>query len=65
MNKQELIGFLEREAYSSVSGVTIECAHWPGYETAYRMISKVTQGQWRPSLPQAIEDYMQQKEIEK
>ena len=62
MNKQELIGFLEREAYSSVSGVTIECAQWPGYETAYRMISKHTTGPWSPSVVEAIEVYKQEKE---
>lgn len=64
MNKQELINLLEREAYSSVSGVTVECAHWPRYDTAYRMISKHTTGEWKPSVAQAIEAYTQQKEIE-
>lgn len=64
MNKQELINLLEREAYSSVSGITVECAKWPGYETAYRMISKLTTGPWKPSVAEAIEAYTEQKEIE-
>lgn len=64
MNKQQLIGLLEREAYSSVSGVTVECAKWPGYDTAYRMISKHTTGEWKASVVEAIEAYTQEKEIE-
>lgn len=64
MNKQELINLMERESYSSVSGITIECAKWPGYDTAYRMISKHTTGPWKPSVTEAIEAYTQEKEIE-
>ena len=58
------LNLLEREAYSSVSGVTVECAHWPGYDIAFRMISKHTTGAWKPSVAEAIEAYTQQKEIE-
>ena len=65
MNKQELINLLERESYSSVSGITVECAHWPGYDIAFRMISKNTTGPWEFSLTAAIEAYVQQKESEK
>lgn len=64
MNKQELINLLEREAYSSVSGVTVECAQWPGYDTAYRVISKHTTEAWKPSVAEAIEAYTQEKESE-
>lgn len=62
MNKQELIHLLECEAYGSVSGITVECAHWPGYDIAFRMISKHTTGSWRPSIAEAIEAYAEQKE---
>ena len=63
MNKQELIGLLERESYASVSGITVECANWPGYETAYRMISKHIIGPWKPSVMGAIEAYTEEKEF--
>lgn len=60
----KVLKFLEDESYNSVSGVTVECARWPGYDTAYRVMSKRCTGPWMPSVPDAIDGYLNQKEID-
>ncbi len=53
----ELMPFLAKEAAQSISGMTLECAHWPGYETAWRWISRQCIGDWMPSAEKALENY--------
>ena len=53
----DVMHFLAEEAAKSVSGITLDCAHWPGYETAYRWMSKHCIGDWQESPEKALESY--------
>lgn len=62
MNTNDLIKFLSDESYQSVSGVTIECNHFLGYETTYRVISKNKVGPHKESVLDAIKAYQEKEE---
>lgn len=52
-----IMGYLTHEATRSLSGMTLDVAHWPSMENQYRWISYNRVGPWRVTPEDALDAY--------
>ena len=60
--KMDDIEYIEAEAKRSLSGMTLDVAHWPLMQSQFRFISYNKVGPWCNSTTEALQAYKKEKD---